>query len=260
MREVHVVTSIDGCCGLLHGTFQTRNLVDGSIVADHHAVEAEVVAQDILKYEAVGHTSDGAVLHGMIAWHHGFAASQADHRFVGQQNLLHQLLLAGIATTAIAQIVFRTGTYAFLQITLLQALDKGRTHDGREIAVLAIRLLQSVERWRATHIDHWRQRQHATHLSHSGGRLLGLQLCQLGVERAGLANLLGIDGGAAGVDARQHLLVKQGRNAVRGLFDEPRLKLGHTVAQVLWLAWLLTGILREMADAVGNQFTTLGGV
>ena len=120
---------------------------------------------------------------------------------MGQQNLFHEHFLVGIATSAIAEVVFRAGAHAFTQVALLQAFHEGHAHGCREIAVFAIRLLETVERGDAAHIDHGRERQHATHLSHGGGCLLGLQFGQLRVERAGLTNLLGIDGGTTGVDA-----------------------------------------------------------
>ena len=81
----------------------------------------------------------------MVAGHHALAACQTDHRLVGQQDLFHQHLLVSIATAAVAEIVLRAGTHAFLQVALLQTLHEGHTHDGREIAVLTVRLLQTIE-------------------------------------------------------------------------------------------------------------------
>ena len=118
---------------------------------------------------------------------------------MGQQNLFHQLLLGSITTTAVAEVVFRTGTHTFLQVTLLQSFHKGGTHHSRQIAVLTVGLFQTVEAGGTTHINHRRQRQHTTHLTHSGTRLSGLQLCQFGIERTGLSDLLRIDGGTSGV-------------------------------------------------------------
>ena len=90
----------------------------------------------------------------MIARHNGFAACYTNHGFVGQQNLFHQLLLVGIAATAIAQIVLRAGTNTLAQVALLQALDKGGTHHSRQVGILTIRLLQTVERGITHHVDH----------------------------------------------------------------------------------------------------------
>ena len=66
----------------------------------------------------------------MIAWHDGYTARQTDHRLVGQQDLFHHLFLLCVATPAIAEVVLRTGTNAFLQVTLLQPLHEGRSHGG----------------------------------------------------------------------------------------------------------------------------------
>ena len=104
------------------------NLVDGGIVAHHHTVEAHIATKDVLKDLTVGHTPDAVDI--MIARHHGHTTRESDHRFVGQQDLFHQLLLLGITTTAVAEVVFRTGTYARLQVLLLETLHKGGTHHG----------------------------------------------------------------------------------------------------------------------------------
>ena len=90
----------------------------------------------------------------MIARHHGLAAGQTDHRLVGQQDFLHQLLLVGIAATAVAEVMLRTGADTLLEVPLLQALDEGYAHHGRQVAVFAVRLFQTVERWRSADVDH----------------------------------------------------------------------------------------------------------
>ena len=64
----------------------------------------------------------------MITWHQHLTTSQADHRLVGQQYLLHQHLLVGITTTTITEVVLRTGTYAFLEVALLETTYEGSTH------------------------------------------------------------------------------------------------------------------------------------
>ena len=257
MREVDVAAGLDGHRSADNRLVLGAELVDGRIVAHHHTVEAEIATQDILQDLAIGHALDVlavSVFHRMIAGHHGTTACQADHRLVRQQDLFHQFLVFGIATTAIAQIVLRAGTHAFLQITLLQALHEGHTHHGRQVGILAIGLLQTVEARIAAYVDHRRQRQHATHLAHRGTRLQRLLLGQLRVERACLSYLLRIDGGTTCVDTRQHLLVEEGRYAAGRIVDEPVLQGCHTVAQLVGLARYLTAILREVADAVGDDF------
>ena len=71
-----------------------------------------------------------------------------------QQYLLHKLLLGSIAAASIAQVMLGAGAHAFLQVTLLKAAHKCRTHHGAQIAILTVRLLQAVEAGRAAHIHH----------------------------------------------------------------------------------------------------------
>ena len=196
----------------------------------------------------------------MVSGHHGLAVGQTDHRLVRHQDFLHQFLLVGITATAIAQIVLRTGSHTLAQVALLQTANEGHTHHCRQIAVLTVRLLQAVERRRATHVDHRRQRQHTTHLPHRRARLTGFQLSQFGVKRTGLTNLLRIDRRTASVDARQHLLVEQGRDAARRMCHQPLLHGGNPVAQHVRVYRLLTGILREMSDTVRYQLLAFHGV
>ena len=153
--EIDIVAAIDGSSGFLHHIRDIGQLVDGRIVADHHTVETHIIAQDVLEDFSVGHTL--RAVYGMVARHDATAACQPDHGFMGQQDFLHQLFLVGITATAIAQIMFGTGTNALFQIVLLESAHKGRSHDGRQIAILAIRLLQAVERRHTTHIDHRRE-------------------------------------------------------------------------------------------------------
>ena len=101
--EVDVVAAIDGSGSLLNGTLEVGELVDGGVVAHHHAIEANVVAQDVLQDLAVGDTL--RAMYGMIARHHHLATRQSDHRLVGHEDFLHELLFVGIATAAIAQVV-----------------------------------------------------------------------------------------------------------------------------------------------------------
>ena len=111
-------------------------MVDGRIIAHHHSVKAYIVAQDILQNLTIGHAI--RTMNGMIARHDALAACQSDHSLVGQQYLFHQFLFFGITTTAIAEIVLRTGTYTLLQVTLLQTFHEGYTHHSRQIAILAV--------------------------------------------------------------------------------------------------------------------------
>ena len=139
--------------------------------------------------------------------------------------------------------MLRTGTYAFLQVALLETTYEGCAHHGRQVAILTIRLFQTVEAGRTAHIDHRREGQYATHLTHQGARLECLQLGQLRIERACLTYLLGIDGGAKGVNTREHLFVQEGRDAVGRVVDEPVLDGGSTVAEFVGIARLLHGEL-----------------
>ena len=141
--EVHVVAAIDGSSGFCDLVLQIWQLVDGGVVTHHHTVEAYVVAKDVLQDLAVSDTPDA--MHIMITWHDTLAASQTDHRLVGQEDLFHQFLLVGITTTAVAEVVFRAGSHTFLQVALLQPFHECDTHDGREIAILTVGLLQTVE-------------------------------------------------------------------------------------------------------------------
>ena len=106
--EIHIVASIDGGSSLVKRIFETGQLVNSGIVAHHHAVETEIAAQDVGQYLAVGYAVHGVAIgieHGVITWHEHLAASQADHRLVRQQYLLHQRLLVGITTTTVTEVV-----------------------------------------------------------------------------------------------------------------------------------------------------------
>ena len=153
----------------------------------------------------------------MISRHYGFATRQTYHGFVGQQDFFHHFLFVGISTTAISQVMLRAGAHTFSQIALLQSLYEGGTQHGREVSVFAIRFFQTVEAGHSTYIHHGRKRQYASHLAQGGTRLQGLHFGQLGVERAGLSYLLGVDGGTRCVDAREHFFVEEGWDAVRGV-------------------------------------------
>ena len=128
MGEVNVVATIDGSSSLFNRSLQIGYLVDGRIVAHHHTVETHITTKDILKNLAVGNASDA--MHIMIARHHCHTTRQADHRLVGQQDLLHQLLLFCITAAAIAKVVLRAGANARLQVTLLQTFYEGGSHHG----------------------------------------------------------------------------------------------------------------------------------
>ena len=179
----------------------------------------------------------------MVAGHQHMTVGQSYHGLVRHQYLFHHHLLVGIATSAVAQIMLRAGTYALLQVTLLQTLDEGRAHGSREIAVLAVRLFQTVEARCAANVHHRRERQHAAHFPHGRARLLGLQFSQFGVERTCLSYLLRINGASLGVDAREHFLVAQRRYAVGRVFHQPVLHGSHPVAQHVGVSGLLHGEL-----------------
>ena len=97
--EVDVVATVDGCGSLFNGALQVGKLVDSGIVAHHHAVEAYIVAQDVLQNLAVGNAL--RAVNGVITRHHHLATSQSDHRLVGHQDFLHEFLLLCITATTI---------------------------------------------------------------------------------------------------------------------------------------------------------------
>ena len=228
VRKIGIATAVDSRCRLVHGIRLVGNLVDGGVIAHHHSVESEIIAQNIDKYLAVSHTV--GPVNSVVARHHHSASGKANHRLVRQQNLLHQLFLIGIATAAVAQIVLRASANALFQVVLLKTAGKGHAHRRRQVSVLAIRLLKPVERRRAAHIHHRRKRQNTTHLAHHLASLARFEFGQLGVERARLPNLLRINGGAARVDSRQHLFVKECGNAVWRVGHQPLLNGCHAVA------------------------------
>ena len=119
---------------------------------------------------------------------------------MGEEDFLHQLLLLGISTTSIAEIVLRTGAHAFPEVSLLESLGKGDAHHGGEVGIFAIRLFQSVETGHPAHIHHGREGEYSAHLAHGRAGLPGFEFSQLGVEGASLTYLLWIDGCAPGVD------------------------------------------------------------
>ena len=161
--EVDIVTGIDGLSSLQHRLSLSsplffllfyRQLVNGRIVAHHHAIEAQIVAQDVLQNGTIGYAGHCFACHGMIARHDGPAARQTYHGLVGHQDLLHQFLLISIAATTVAQVVLGAGADTLAQVALLQATHKRHTHRCRQVTILAIRLLETVKRGCAAHIDH----------------------------------------------------------------------------------------------------------
>ncbi len=129
MGEVDIVSGVDCRSSLLGTGFKTGNLVDSRVVAHHHAVKSEVVAQNVLKDLAVGHAV-GAFI-GMVTRHQRLAAFKSYHSFVGQENLLHQLLLIGITASAVAEVVLGACTHALFEVALLQTPYKSGAHYGR---------------------------------------------------------------------------------------------------------------------------------
>ena len=163
IREIHIVAGIDSRCGFLSRTVEAWQLVYRCIITYHHPVEADVISQDVLQNPTISHAillvgGCRSSLHRMIPRHDRLAACQPNHRLMGHQNLLHQLLLVSIATTSVSEIMLRASTHTFLQIALLQTLHEGRTHHRRQVSILAIRFLQPVETRHAAHIHHRRER------------------------------------------------------------------------------------------------------
>ena len=100
-----------------------------------------------------------------------------------------------------------TCSYTFLEVALLHTLDKSRSHRSRQISVLTIGFLKTIETGNTAHIDHWREGKNSTHFSHGCTSLTGLEFGQLRVERASLSYLLRIDCCTHGVNARQGFLM-----------------------------------------------------
>ena len=115
--KVDIVTGIDGSRRFLCRGIESGYLIDGSIVAHHHAVEAEIAPQNVGEYLVIGHAV--STMDSMIAGHEGFAVCQAYHRLMRQEYLFHQLFLLGIASTAITEVVLRAGTDTFVQSAML---------------------------------------------------------------------------------------------------------------------------------------------
>ena len=54
--------------------------------------------------------------------------------------------------------------------------------------------------------------------------------------------------------------MEEGGDAVGGVVLQPVLHGHHHIADGVRIAWFLEGKLREVADAIGNQFATFRGV
>ena len=117
LREIHVVTCIYSCCCPLHITVESRYLFDGGIVAHHHAVKAEVSTENAIDNLFVANAV--GAMDGMITRHHHLAATFADHRLVGQENLFHEFLLFSIASASIAQEMLAASAYALAETAKL---------------------------------------------------------------------------------------------------------------------------------------------
>ena len=136
MREIHVVAGIDSGSSTVHIILHVRNLVDSGIVAYNNAVKAYIATKNIGKDFRISHAV--YAMHGVIAWHHHTVFCKAYHGFVRQEDFFHHLFLFCLTTSAIAEVVLRTGTHAFLQTSFLQALDEGCAENCGEIGILAV--------------------------------------------------------------------------------------------------------------------------
>ncbi len=54
--------------------------------------------------------------------------------------------------------------------------------------------------------------------------------------------------------------MEEGGDAIGGIVLQPVLHGDHHIADGVRIAWLLEGKLREVADAIGDQFATFRGV
>ena len=117
LREIHVVTCIYSCCCPLHITVESRYLFDGGIVAHHHAVKAEVSTENAIDNLFVANAV--GAMDGMITRHHHLAATFADHRLVGQENLFHKFFLFSVASATIAQKMLAASAYALAKTAKL---------------------------------------------------------------------------------------------------------------------------------------------
>ena len=136
MRQIDVIAGIYGGDSLLKRAQPTLNFGDGAVVADNNALEAQIAAQDVIQ----GFLACAAFLpvELVVARHHDAASGGADDGFVRQEYLFDKLFFSCVSAAAIAREVLGAGGNPFLQVAVLQALDEGGAHCGRQITVLAV--------------------------------------------------------------------------------------------------------------------------
>ena len=103
MREVYIITSIDCCCSFFYNSLKVWNLINSSIIANHHTIETHISTKNILQNLTICHTSDAMNI--VITRHHSYATCKTNHRLMRQQDFLHHLLLVSITSATIAKIM-----------------------------------------------------------------------------------------------------------------------------------------------------------
>ena len=174
-----------------------------------------------------------------------------------EEDFLIDFLLRQGRAAAVAQEVLGGGGDTFAETIGLQALDKGGAHRGRQIAVLAVGLLHAGPVGAADDVHHRRQGERLAQVAHRAGRLPHFHGQQRRVPGAGDGHLLGIGRGALGGDARDALVVDDGRDAGRRMVDHVILDIGNELPQLIRVQALGAGQLADMASAVRNHFLAL---
>ena len=256
--EFQVVAGVDGVDGALLQEFRAAvaaALLHGAVIADDDAVVAQIIPEDDVEQ---GVAADGVLRAELVvAGHDASAARLPDDGFVRKEDFLIDLLLRQGRAPAIAQEVLGGGGHALAEILGLQALDKGGAHGGRQIAVLAVGLLHAGPVGAADDVHHRRQGELLAQVAHRAGRLPHFHGQQRRVPGAGDGHLLGIGRGALGGDARDALVMDDGRDAGGGMVDQIILDVGDELAELVRIQALGTGQLADMAGAVRNHFLAL---
>ena len=174
-----------------------------------------------------------------------------------EEDLLVDFLLRQGRAAAIAQKVLGGGSHALPETLGLKAFDKGGTHGGGKVSVLAVGFLHAGPVGAADDVHHRRQGELLAQVAHRTGSLLHLHGEQRGIPGAGDGHLLGIGRGALGRHASDALVVDDGRDAGRGVVDHIILDIGNQLAQFVRIQTLGAGQLADVAGAVWNQFLAL---
>ena len=139
----------------------------------------------------------------------------------------------------------------------LKSPHKGGSHDGAQVAGLAIALFEACPVGIDDDVRHRRKRERRAHGLHRLARLAALALQKRGIPRAGNADLLRIRRRRARGKAGDDLFVADGGD-VRGAFvDKVFLQIGHKLFEGRWLVRAVAGELADVSDAVGEALRGL---